>query len=112
MGAERGSLFDCVVGPAFVRRPERAVWRDFLDASGKHRMDSTARSISSSGQRKRWELGCSTFMIFDTDASKNRGNSLKEIKCSWSLVTNQSPYLLMFVTSTLGKPLPWVMDVI
>jgi hypothetical protein len=75
-------------------------------------MDSTARSMPRSGQWRKVGFCCSTLRIFDTEASRNCGNSLNEIKSSLSLVPSQSPCLEILVTSTHNLALSRMMNAI
>lgn len=70
-GAVGRLLFDRMLGPVFACRQARVVGRDGFDGSGKHLTDSTARSMPRSGQCRKSGFGCSTLIIFDTEASKN-----------------------------------------
>src|SRR5438128_10577349 len=63
-------------------------------------MDSTARSISRSGQYKWCGLGSCTFAISRTDASRNQGNSFNARNNSRSPMNNQKPCGETLVTST------------
>ena len=105
MGAKRRLLFDCVIGSVFACRLECVVGRDGFDRSGKHLMESTARSMPRSGQCRKLGFCCSTLRILDTEASRNCGNSLNEIKSSLSLVHSQSPCLEILLTSIHEIPL-------
>src|SRR6202035_1503778 len=62
-------------------------------------MDSTARSISRSGQHKWWGLGSWTFAISRTDASRNHGNWLNGTNNSRSPMNSQNPWGETLVTS-------------
>src|ERR1700730_7898311 len=62
-------------------------------------MESTARSMSRSGQYKWWGLGSWTFVISRTDASRNHGNWLKGTKSSRSPMNSQNPWGETLVTS-------------
>jgi hypothetical protein len=111
-GPDRRSLFGWVMGSVFAGRLEPVVGRDGFDRRGKHLMDSTARSMPRSGQWRKVGFCCSTLRIFDTEASRNCGNSLNEIKSSLSLVHSQSPCLDILLTSIREIPLSRMMNAI
>jgi hypothetical protein len=63
-------------------------------------IDSTARSMSRSGQYRWWGLGIWTFAICRTAASRNHGNSLNGTNISRSPMNSQNPWGETLVTST------------
>src|SRR6266851_927263 len=75
-------------------------------------MDSTARSMSRSGQYKWWGLGSRTFVISRTDASRNHGNWLNGTNSSRSPMNSQNPWGETLVTSAGEVPGPGVADFI
>src|SRR6202022_678050 len=62
-------------------------------------IESTARSMSRSGQYKWCELGSWTFAISRTDASRNHGNRLNGTNNSRSPIKSQNPWGETLVTS-------------
>ena len=75
-------------------------------------MDSTARSMSRSGQRRCCGLGLSTNMISRILASWNQGNCLNGTKISRSSTNNQNPSGPTLLTSTAEMVLPRSADFI